>query len=105
MANSGDMQIGLIEQRCQTPSMYLDFLDNGVEGLQHISFWLDDYDAAHRQALEMAISWGTKDSTSRAVCIFQECRPSGTVFEFNEITSVRRQLIDTIKQAAPIRRS
>ena len=55
MTNSGDMQIELIEQRCQTPSMYLDFLANSGEGLQHIAFWPDDYEAAYRQALEVRL--------------------------------------------------
>jgi hypothetical protein len=39
MANSGDMQIELIQQRCGTPSMYRDFLQSSGEGLQHWAAW------------------------------------------------------------------
>ena len=35
LANSGDVQVELIQQRCDTPSMYRDFLGAGHEGLQH----------------------------------------------------------------------
>jgi len=35
LANSGDLQIELIQQRNDAPSMYKDFLDAGREGLQH----------------------------------------------------------------------
>jgi Glyoxalase/Bleomycin resistance protein/Dioxygenase superfamily len=36
LANSGDLQIELIQQRNDAPSMYLDFLREHGEGLQHI---------------------------------------------------------------------
>jgi hypothetical protein len=45
LANSGDVQIELIQQRCQTPSMYREFLAAGREGLQHWSSWPEDYEA------------------------------------------------------------
>ena len=37
LANSGDLQIELIQQRNDAPSMYLDFLREHGEGLQHMS--------------------------------------------------------------------
>ena len=39
LANSGDLQIELIQQRNDAPSMYKEFLDSGREGLQHMSYW------------------------------------------------------------------
>ena len=36
LANSGSLQIELIQQRNDAPSMYRDFLAAGQEGLQHI---------------------------------------------------------------------
>ena len=38
LANSGDLQIELIQQRNDAPSMYKEFLDSGREGLQHVAF-------------------------------------------------------------------
>ena len=43
LANSGDLQIELIQQRNDAPSMYKEFLDSGREGLQHMSYWTKDY--------------------------------------------------------------
>jgi hypothetical protein len=37
LANSGDVQIELIQQRNDAPSMYKEFLDAGREGLQHVA--------------------------------------------------------------------
>ena len=39
LANSGDVQLELIQQRCTTPTMYRDFLAAGHEGMQHWSSW------------------------------------------------------------------
>lgn len=38
LANSGGLQIELIEQRNDAPSMYRDFLAAGNEGLQHVAY-------------------------------------------------------------------
>jgi hypothetical protein len=43
LANSGDLQIELIQQRNDAPSMYLDFLREHGEGLQHMSYWSTNY--------------------------------------------------------------
>jgi len=39
LANSGALQIELIQQRNDAPSMYRDFLNAGHEGLQHLAYW------------------------------------------------------------------
>lgn len=44
LANSGDMQIELIEQHNDVPSPYLDFLNRHGPGLQHYSVWSEDYE-------------------------------------------------------------
>lgn len=45
LANAGDLQIELIQQRDDAPSLYLDTLARGGEGAQHVAFWtLDHFD-------------------------------------------------------------
>ncbi|MBO6634967.1 MAG: VOC family protein, partial [Parvibaculum sp.] len=51
LGNTGDLQIELIQQRNDAPSMYMDFLNAGREGLQHMSYWTTDYQAAYDRAL------------------------------------------------------
>ena len=113
MANSGDLQIELIQQRCQTPSMYRDFLNHADEGLQHVAYWPDDYDAAYAEALKRGNVVGHEGELPRGRFVyFESSGHPGSIFEFNEITPIRRQIIETIKSAAatwdgtnPIRRS
>ena len=51
LANSGDLQIELIQQRNDAPSMYVDFLATHGEGLQHMSYWSTDYQALYDRAI------------------------------------------------------
>ena len=45
LANSGTLQIELIQQRNDAPSLYLDFLNAGHEGLQHLGYGTRNFDA------------------------------------------------------------
>src|SRR5262245_26700915 len=51
LANSGDLQIELIQQLNDAPSLYRDFLEAGGEGLQHVAYWSTDYQALLDRAL------------------------------------------------------
>ena len=44
LANSGDVQLELIQQRDKSPTLYQDFLNAGNEGLQHFSSWPENYE-------------------------------------------------------------
>src|SRR4051812_419224 len=57
-ANSGDLQIELIQQRNDAPSMYKEFLDSGREGLQHMSYWTRDYQGLYDRALSLGYKVG-----------------------------------------------
>src|ERR1700754_1557624 len=60
LANSGDLQIELIQQRNDAPSMYLDFLREHGEGLQHMSYWSTDYQALYDRAIAAGFTVGHK---------------------------------------------
>ena len=78
-----------------------------------MAFWPDDYDAACHAALAEGYMVGQEGALPRGRFVyFQSSAHAGTVFEFNEITPVRRRIIDTIRDAAadwdgrdPIRRA
>jgi hypothetical protein len=45
LANSGDLQVELIQQHDDTPSIYTEFLSSGREGYHQLAYWSDDFDA------------------------------------------------------------
>lgn len=102
LANSGDLQIELIQQHDDQPSMYKDFVDAGREGLQHISSWEADLDAAiarieaagHSIAQSGAIEGGI-----RFVYFDTELHP-GTVFEVSNLAGPLAALPEMVADAA-----
>ena len=50
LANSGPLQLELIQQRNDAPSMFKAFIDAGHEGLQHVAYWPEDIEALVAQS-------------------------------------------------------
>jgi catechol 2,3-dioxygenase-like lactoylglutathione lyase family enzyme len=116
LGQCGPVQIELIEQRNDAPSMYREFLAAGREGLQHIAFWADEshFDAvlarARQAGFTVAMSGATVDATGRFVYFEQEQHP-GSVVELSCLTSTKKKVFDMVADAAagwdgtdPIRR-
>jgi hypothetical protein len=47
LAQSGGVQIELVQQHCDSPSAYRDTIARGAQGFHHLAIYCDDYDAAH----------------------------------------------------------
>jgi Glyoxalase/Bleomycin resistance protein/Dioxygenase superfamily len=112
LANSGDVQLELIQQRCDTPSMYREFLAAGHEGMQHWSSWPLDYDAVYQHALAAGYTVGQEGDSARGRFVYfrQEGHP-GTVIEMAHATPARLRIFSAVRNAAidwdgshPIRR-
>lgn len=48
IAQSGALQIELVEQHCDSPSAYRDTIAKGQTGFHHLAVYVADYDAAYR---------------------------------------------------------
>jgi hypothetical protein len=112
LANSGEVQVELIQQRCDTPSMGRDFLAAGREGLQHWSSWPENYNELYQRALANGYGVGQEGDTPRGRFVYfdKEGHP-GTVIEMADLTPTRRRIFDQIRATAqgwdgrdPIRR-
>lgn len=101
LANSGDVQLELIQQRCETPSMYRDFMAAGHEGMQHWSSWPVDYDAKLEHALANGYSIGQQGDSPRGrfVYLWNEGHP-GTVIEMAHMTADRARIFGAVRDAA-----
>jgi hypothetical protein len=101
LANSGDMQIELIQQRCNTPSLYREFLDRHGEGLQHICVWPDDYDAVYARACANGLVPAQEGSVaSIRFAYFEDAAHGGTSLEMSEMLPMRLPGIERIRTAA-----
>lgn len=103
VANSGDIQIELIAPANDAPSMYRDFLEAGNEGLQHIAYWSEDYQALYDKALASGYTVGQEGriggADSRFAYLETEHHP-GTVVEISDLGGSKKFVFDLIKLAA-----
>ena len=62
LANSGDIQVEMIQQHDDQPTAWRDFLASGREGFQHVSSWLTraEYDAAMARMLAAGTDGDTR---------------------------------------------
>lgn len=108
------MQIELVCPRDDEPSPYREFLRAGREGLHHLGFWPDDFDAACAAAeqagfIENCVIW--LDDGSRSAIYYDAPKHVGIMVEIVPMTPQRRDYFGRIERLAwtwdgtrPIRR-
>jgi hypothetical protein len=103
LANSGDVQIELIEQRNNAPSMYREFLDAGREGLQHVAYWTIDYQGLYDRALaagHMVGQEGCIGGERGRFAYFDTEHHPGTVVEISDVSGSKGRLFAHVRAAA-----
>ncbi|WP_374575284.1 VOC family protein [Phenylobacterium sp.] len=103
LANSGDLQIELIQPRNEAPSLYKEFLDAGREGLQHLAYWTTDYQGLYDRALGLGYTVGHEGQIGgpqgRFAYFDTEAHP-GTVIEISDISGGKGAFFDHVRKAA-----
>ena len=106
-AQSGDLQIELIQQHNDAPSAYREFLSAGREGLQHVSSWFDtreSYDRAHARMLELGLTVVHEvrnDHGAPRFAYFETGTPDAPLLELSEALLPETRFVpDTVAQAA-----
>lgn len=103
LANSGDVQLELIQPRNDAPSMYKDFLESGQEGMQHIAYWSSDYQSLLDRALRDGYTIGQEGSIGgekgRFAYLDTETT-QGTVIEISDISGPKGQFFQYIREVA-----
>ena len=101
-ANSGDLQVELISQEDDSPSIYREFLDSGREGFHHLAWWAEDFGSVAAAAEEAG--WPTVHAgNAGGMAQFAYYDPGGvtsTVVEVMELTDATRWLVATVSNAA-----
>jgi catechol 2,3-dioxygenase-like lactoylglutathione lyase family enzyme len=102
LANSGALQIELIQPRNDAPSMYRDFLAAGREGLQHLAWWTESFDAdlARLEARGYRVAQsGAIGRDGRFVYLETELHP-GTVVELSQVSGPKGRFFAHVAEAA-----
>ncbi len=106
LGNSGPIQLELIQQLNDTPSMFKDFIDAGHEGVQHIAHWTDDYQGLYDHALSLGYRVGQEGQFAAPApdpparfCYFEADVP-GTVVELCDTSGMLGGFFTMIREAA-----
>jgi catechol 2,3-dioxygenase-like lactoylglutathione lyase family enzyme len=101
-ANSGELQIELIHQEDDAPSIYREFTDTGRTGFHHVAFWSEDFDAtiaAARAAGFPVVHGGTGGGIAKFAYLDAGGFTSEVV-EVMELNDVTRAMMATIRRSA-----
>lgn len=102
LANSGFVQVELIQTRNDVPSMYRDFLRAGRTGLQHVAYWTSNYDADLARLLKEGfkpVMSGEVGEKGRFIYFDTEYHP-GTVIELSEVAGPKGKMFDLIRASS-----
>ena len=106
LANSGPLQVELIQTRNDAPSMYRDFIQAGNWGLQHVAYWTEQFDAdmerLAKEGFEVHMS-GEVGERGRFVYFAPKAHAGlhpGTVIELSEVAGPKGKLFRMIREAS-----
>lgn len=102
LSNSGELQVELIQQEDDTPSVFTEFLESNGPGFHQFAFWAEDFDAALKAAdgVGWPVVWsGGEDSGVRFAYVEVPNGPA-TVVEISELTDAMSAVAALIRDAA-----
>jgi hypothetical protein len=115
LANSGEVQIELIQQRCDAPTLYRDTLARNGECAQHVAYWTRDAFDAHCSRL-LALGYveghaGRMGANRGRFAYFLRPDFPSAMIDISESTGGKAEYFEDIRQASiawdgrdPIRR-
>lgn len=114
LANSGSLQIELIQQRDDAPSLYLDSLKQGGECAQHVAYWtVQDYDDYVSKLIQKGYIEGHagRMGTRGRFGYFLNPNLPGAILEISELSGGKGEYFEMIRNESiawtgdePIRR-
>lgn len=101
LAQSGGMQIELIQQHCDRPSAYRDTIAKGVQGFHHFCIYTDDYDACRQRYVDQGLVVAVDSKFGEMRFCYVDASPSiGCMIEIVEQNDNQGEAFTRIAQGA-----
>ncbi|WP_193046997.1 VOC family protein [Mycolicibacterium baixiangningiae] len=102
MTNIGDMQVEVIAQDDDVPSVYTEFLAGGAGGFHQLAWWVDDFEAAlhSAEAAGWPVVWSGGDDGGVRFAYVEPTAGPATIYEITERTEVLDGMDAMIRGAA-----
>jgi hypothetical protein len=102
-SNTGDLQLELIQQEGDTPSIYTEFIQSsGGGGFNQLTWWADDFDAALKTVQDAGwpIVWSGGDKSSTRYMYVEPPGRLAPIFEIMESTPGTEGMAKLVREAA-----
>ncbi len=98
LSNSGYVQVELIQQRNDAPSLYRDFLQTCGEGLHHLSHWVEDFDEKSQMLFDLGYFVGHSGNIgpNGRFAYFLNDKLPGTILEVSEMSGFKGKFFKKI---------
>jgi hypothetical protein len=102
MANSGDLQVELIHQDDDTPSIFTEFLAGGEEGFHQLAYWTEDFDATMHTVTGAGwpVVWSGGEDVGTRFAYVEPPNSPAAIIEIMELTETTAGMGDFIRHTA-----
>jgi hypothetical protein len=102
MSNSGELQVELIQQEDDNPSIFTEFLASSGPGYHQLAYWAEDFDAAMK-AVEDAgwpVVWSGGEDLGVRFAYVEPPNSPAQIVEISELTDTQAASAKFIRDAA-----
>jgi hypothetical protein len=102
MANSGEMQVELIHQEDDTPSIFTEFLESNRPGFHQLAYWTTDFDATMKTVADAGwpVVWSGGEGFGVRFAYVEPPGSPAAVIEISELTEATLASSTHIREAA-----
>ncbi|OUZ10316.1 hypothetical protein BHE97_08200 [Aeromicrobium sp. PE09-221] len=102
IANSGEMQIELIQQHDDVPTVYNAFLEHSPGGVQHTAYWTTEFDEKCRHLTDRGYvnAMDGRMGTKGRYAYFEHPQDPGNFIEISEQTGGKAEYFASVAEAA-----
>jgi catechol 2,3-dioxygenase-like lactoylglutathione lyase family enzyme len=102
LSNSGEMQLELIQQHDDTPSIFTEFLAANGPGYHQLAYWTEDFDATMTAVEEAGwpVVWSGGEDLGVRFAYVEPPHSPVTVVEISELTAAQEATATFIRDSA-----
>jgi Glyoxalase/Bleomycin resistance protein/Dioxygenase superfamily len=102
LSNSGELQLELIQQHDDTPSIFTEFLSSAGPGYHQLAYWTEDFDATMMAVQEAGwpIAWSGGEGFGVRFAYVEPPNSPATIVEISELTEASSGMAAFVRDAA-----
>jgi catechol 2,3-dioxygenase-like lactoylglutathione lyase family enzyme len=102
LSNSGELQIELIQQEDDTPSIFTEFLTAHGPGFHQLAYWTEDFEATMKavEAAGWPVVWSGGEGFGVRFAYVEPPNRPATIVEISELTEAQAGVAKFIRDAA-----